>query len=66
MDDASKLTERMAQFIREYRAAGLEPGEMMVEVGRAFPGSTMSHYAIALTLAKRTGEGMATGWAHNG
>lgn len=57
MDDAPKLTERMAAFIVEYRAAGLDPGEMMVEVGRAFPGSTMSHYAVALTLAKRTDGG---------
>lgn len=57
MGDAPKLTERMAEFIREYRAAGLDPGEMMVEVGRAFPGSTMSHYAVALTLAKRTDGG---------
>jgi hypothetical protein len=53
MSDAADLIAEIAAFIAAYRAAGLDPAAMLVAVGRTFPGSTLSDYAIGLAWANR-------------
>jgi hypothetical protein len=58
-DASPDLIGRMAEFITQYRANKLDPSAMMMAAGRAFPGSTMSHYAVALTQANKASIGAA-------
>lgn len=53
----SDITHRIADFIAGYRSAAGDPSAMMMAVDRAFPGSTASHFAVALTRANRASLG---------